>query len=373
MWPRRPGSRIEECLSRQRRVVCCGQEEQGAIADVVSDRQHRAPVEIDSDRHVPASDGVGRNPTGNTLRGGRAQVCDDGARLTITSMVQHLRQRGRRGNVLFVTWRQALDGDDLSGGQIARLVGVEDEIPIEKHRRHARRYAMRWTSENMPENRSITPGTRSFCAYNRGLDAEISHRRRVARPGARRHGRRHAGGAAARHRRAQCAAAAAPGRLRPRPPHADRKRHAPRSSPASAAAHHRRANRAAHPQSRLGELAADDARRAGDAGGATGRAARRRDASAARPRRSRRRHQVRARRHPRRARARQRARDGGPRRRRQPRAAAAGAFRRPDRQPRHRDRRRRAARRPHRHLRRGARHRRRRAAPLRRRRRCSSR
>ena len=74
-------------------------------------------------------------------------------------------------------------------------------------------------------------------------------------------------GLAARHRRAQRAAAPPPGRLRPRPPHADRKRPRRDARGRPPRRDDRRADRPADPQSRLGQLAADDVRRGGDAGG----------------------------------------------------------------------------------------------------------
>ena len=128
-----------------------------------------------------------------------------------------------------------------------------------------------------------------------------------------------------RSRRDHARAAPPAGRLRPRPPHGDRVRLAPRSCPACG-----RARRIGGPiamldrEPGLGELAAHDAgdRRAAepDAGGAPARAG---DAAAPGPRRSGRRRQVRAQRHPRHPRARQRARDRGARRGRRHRPPAA--------------------------------------------------
>ena len=85
-------------------------------------------------------------------------------------------------------------------------------------------------------NRADAHRNAHFLRIEFRLDAAISHRRRVARPGARHHRRRDARRPRSRHRRAQRAAPAPPGRLRPRPPHGRSRATAPRSSRACATA-----------------------------------------------------------------------------------------------------------------------------------------
>ena len=193
-------------------------------------------------------------------------------------------------------------------------------------RRRCKRVTVSRTREFRRETIGVGAGARSFFVYNRSLHGAFSHRRRVARPRARRHSRRHAGRSHPRPRRDRSTSCGA-GRAATAAAAAWRSnRTRPRSlSGVRARRDDRRSDRDDDPQQRLGELAAHDERRGEPAGRCRWRAPRRGDPAAAGPRRSGRRRQVRPRRRPRHPRARQRARDRGPRRGRRRRAPAARA------------------------------------------------
>ena len=145
---------------------------------------------------------------------------------------------------------------------------------------------------------------------------------------------RDASGSRDRHRRPERPTPSSPGRLRPRTADADRKRPRRDHRGRSPRAYDRRPDRPAHSQPRLGQLAADDARRARDAGRRDWQQAVGCHAAAAGTRRSRRRDQIRPHRRARCARTRQRPRNGGARGRRIAGAPTARAVRRPDHQSR---------------------------------------
>ena len=166
---------------------------------------------------------------------------------------RHLLARGSR--------RREPDAHRLTGGEIDPR-GPGKHEPVGDDLRHAKGGCKTATCRIRADSRGKTHGAASGAAetsYTIPLDGAFSHRRRIARPRARRHSRRHPRRASHRHRRHHRGSAPPAGRVWPWAPDGDRVRPRRDSLRGARWRNDRRTDRDVDRQPRLGELAAHDA------------------------------------------------------------------------------------------------------------------